>query len=86
MTMLIRASLLALAMGAGLTGPLAIDVDGHTVTDLAAPGPGCGPLLCRVDCPYFQPVTPDVQRLQSSLRRSASAYRLSIATLETMRK
>jgi hypothetical protein len=34
----IRASLLALSIGAGLTGPVGVDLDGHPVIELAPAG------------------------------------------------
>jgi len=64
MTLLIRASLLALAMGAGLTGPLAIDVNGHPVTDLAPPGARAVVLFFAAsDCPISNRYIPEVQRI-----------------------
>jgi hypothetical protein len=64
MTMLIRVSLLALAMGAGLTGPLAIDVNGHPVTDLAPPGTRAVVLFFAAsDCPISNRYIPEVQRI-----------------------
>jgi hypothetical protein len=65
MNMLIRASLLALAMSAGLTGPLAIDVNGHPVTDLAAPGAQAVVLFFAAsDCPISNRYIPEIQRIQ----------------------
>src|ERR1700678_1692671 len=62
--MLIRASLLALAVGASLTGPLAIDVNRHPVTDLAPPGVRAVVLFFAAsDCPISNRYIPDVQRL-----------------------
>jgi hypothetical protein len=64
MTMLIRVSLLALAMGAGLTGPLAIDVNGRPVTDLAPPGTRAVVLFFAAsDCPISNRYIPEVQRI-----------------------
>jgi hypothetical protein len=64
MTMLIRASLLALAMATGLTGPLAIDVEGHPVTDLAPPGARAVVLFFAAsDCPISNRYIPEVQRI-----------------------
>ena len=62
MTMLIRASLLALAMGAGLTG--ATDLNGHPVTDLAPAGARAVVLFFAAsDCPISNRYIPDLQRL-----------------------
>src|ERR1700677_3797335 len=62
--MLIRASLLALAVGASLTGPLAIDVNGHPVTDLAPPGARAVVLFFAAsDCPISNRYIPEMQRL-----------------------
>ena len=64
MTMLIRASLLALAMGAGLTGPFAIDLNGHPVTDLAPAGARAVVLFFAAsDCPIANRYIPELQRL-----------------------
>jgi hypothetical protein len=63
-TMLIRASLLALAVVAGLTGPLAIDVDGHPVTDLAPSGVRAVVLFFAAsDCPISNRYIPEIQRI-----------------------
>jgi hypothetical protein len=63
MTML-RVSLLALAIGAGLTGPLAIDVNGHPVTDLAPPGTRAVVLFFAAsDCPISNRYIPELQRI-----------------------
>ena len=62
MTMLIRASLLALAMGAGLTG--ATDLNGHPVMDLAPAGARAVVLFFAAsDCPISNRYIPDLQRL-----------------------
>ena len=62
MTMLIRASLLALAMGAGLTG--ATDLNGHPVIDLAPAGARAVVLFFAAsDCPISNRYIPDLQRL-----------------------
>jgi hypothetical protein len=64
MNMLMRVSLLALAMGAVLSGPLAIDIDGHPVTDLAPPGVRAVVLFFAAsDCPISNRYIPEVQRL-----------------------
>jgi AhpC/TSA family len=64
MTMLIRASLLVLAMGAGLTGPFAIDLNGHPVTDLAPAGARAVVLFFAAsDCPISNRYIPELQRL-----------------------
>ncbi len=60
--MLIRASLLALAMGAGLTG--ATDLNGHPVMDLAPAGARAVVLFFAAsDCPISNRYIPDLQRL-----------------------
>jgi AhpC/TSA family len=65
MTMLFRASLLAIAIGAGLTGPLAIDVDGHPVTRLAPPGARAVLLFFAAsDCSISNRYIPEIQRLE----------------------
>lgn len=62
--MLIRTSLLALTVGAGLTGPLAIDVDGHPVTDLAPSGVRAVVLFFAAsDCPISNRYIPEIQRI-----------------------
>jgi hypothetical protein len=64
MTMLIRASLLALTMSAGLTGPLAIDLDGRPITDLAPAGTRAVVLFFAAsDCPISNRYIPEVQLL-----------------------
>lgn len=64
MTMLFRGSLLALAMGAGLTGPLANDLDGHPITVLAPAGARAAVLFFAAsDCPISNRYIPEVQRI-----------------------
>ena len=64
MTTLIRASLLALAMGAALTGPLAVDLNGRPITDLAPAGARAVVLFFAAsDCPISNRYIPEVQRL-----------------------
>ena len=64
MTMLVRASLLALALAAGLTGPLAIDLDGRPLTDLSPAGARAVVLFFAAsDCPISNRYIPEVQRL-----------------------
>jgi peroxiredoxin len=64
MSMLIRASLPALAMGARLNGPLAINVDRHPVTDLAPPGARAVVLFFTAsDCPICNRYIPEVRRI-----------------------
>jgi hypothetical protein len=62
MTMLIRASLLALAMGAGLTG--AIDLNGRPLAELAPAGARAVVLFFAAsDCPISNRYIPDLQRM-----------------------
>jgi len=64
MTVLIRASLLALAMNAGLTGTLAVDLNGHPVDKLAPAGARAVVLFfVASDCPISNRYIPEVQRL-----------------------
>ncbi len=64
MTMLIRASLLALAMSAGLAAPLATDLNGHPITDLAPAGARAVVLFFAAsDCPISNRYIPEVLRL-----------------------
>ncbi len=64
MTVLIRASLLALAMSAGLTGTLAVDLNGHPVEQLAPAGARAVVLFFAAsDCPISNRYIPEVQRL-----------------------
>jgi thiol-disulfide isomerase/thioredoxin len=64
MTVLIRASLLALAMSASLTGTLAVDLNGHPVEQLAPPGARAVVLFFAAsDCPISNRYIPEVQRL-----------------------
>jgi hypothetical protein len=64
MIMLVRASLLALAMGAGLVGPLAIDLDGRPINDLSPAGARAVVLFFAAsDCPISNRYIPEVQRL-----------------------
>jgi AhpC/TSA family len=64
MTVLIRSSLLVLAMGVGFTGPLAIDLNGHPVTALAPAGARAVVLFFAAsDCPISNRYIPEVQRL-----------------------
>jgi hypothetical protein len=60
----IRASLLALSIGAGLTGPVAVDLDGHPVTELAPAGARAVVLFFAAsDCPIANRYIPEVERL-----------------------
>lgn len=62
--MTIRALLLALAMSAGLTGPLAVDLNGHPVTDLAPRGARAVVLFFAAsDCPISNRYIPEVLRI-----------------------
>ncbi len=71
MTTLIRASLLALAMASSLTGPLAMDVDGHPVTDLAPPGTRAVVLFFAAsDCPIPNRYIPEIQRMAKQFEPS----------------
>jgi len=64
MTMPIGVSLLALVIGAGLTGPLAVDLGGHPVTDLAPAGVRAVVLFFAAsDCPISNRYIPEIQRL-----------------------
>jgi hypothetical protein len=64
MIMLIRASFLALAMGAGLAGPLAKDLDGRPITDLAGAGARVVVLFFAAsDCPISNRYIRELQRL-----------------------
>jgi hypothetical protein len=64
MTMLIRTSLLALAMGAALTEPLAVDLNGRPIADLAPAGARAVVLFFAAsDCPISNRYIPEVQRL-----------------------
>jgi AhpC/TSA family len=61
---LIRASLLALAIGAGLGGPVAVDLDGHPVTELAPGGARAVVLFFAAsDCPISNRYIPEMERL-----------------------
>lgn len=64
MTMLMRALLLALATSASLAGPLATDLNGHPITDLAPAGARAVVLFFAAsDCPISNRYVPEVLRL-----------------------